>query len=356
MVINVDLSYFQKINNAYKTNNLRDVDLYEIKDAISDTFEDTIDYQVVTKRDNTTQGFLIVKQKKVDKKSIKAKPSETFNLGDSFKWNGLDWLVIEKDSDNKICNTGTIQRCNYTLPFQLNSSTIIYEPCIVTDNQTTVGVDSNNVITIPNVYKHFLVQYNEDTIKLLEDKRLFIDMKCENPSVYKITKIDRVIYMDGEHGLLYITCQKDSYNANTDNKDTLIADEYKGQDTPTPTPPSQSSGTAYMTHNNGNLYTSTDTLIVKEGKAASGMPVNAIFKNSDGNIVSDVIPAWSVDNFSNITIDEIKLSSVDDYPMRIIVSVNADDNLIGATFQLHLKDSDEKYTENILNCKVVSLY
>ena len=296
---------------------------------------------------------------KTDKSKYSCTPISTDDIihkGDKIIWGDNTYLVIEMNYDQDVYIDSTIQRCNYTLPFQLNSSTIIYEPCIVTDNQTTVGVDSNNVITIPNVYKHFLVQYNEDTIKLLEDKRLFIDMKCENPSVYKITKIDRVIYMDGEHGLLYITCQKDSYNANTDNKDTLIADEYKGQDTPTPTPPSQSSGTAYMTHNNGNLYTSTDTLIVKEGKAASGMPVNAIFKNSDGNIVSDVIPAWSVDNFSNITIDEIKLSSVDDYPMRIIVSVNADDNLIGATFQLHLKDSDEKYTENILNCKVTSLY
>jgi hypothetical protein len=115
-------------------------------------------------------------------------------------------------------------------------------------------------------------------------------------------------------------------------------------------------GTSYMTHNNGNLYADTDTLIVKEGKAAFGMPVNAVFKDAEGNVVDNVTPIWSVNNFNGITIDDIKLSPVDDYPNRINVSVVADDNLIGATFQLYLKDSDEKYTEHILNCKVTSLY
>jgi len=353
MVIDMNLSYFQKINNAYGTNNLRDVDLYEIKNAISSSFEDTIDYQVITKRDNTTQGLIIVKQKNVDKKSIKAKPSQSFNLGDIFKWNGLDWLVIEKDSDCKIYNTGTIQQCNYILPFQNDTSDIFQEPCIVTSVQNTDGVDENKVLTLPNDIRTVKVQYNDNTKKLCEDKRIILDMVRDKVMVYRITNIDTVTGMDGEHGLWILTCKADgSYSDTTDNK-TLRTCNYISPSTPTPPPTPTTSGSSFVAHNNGNLYVPTDVCSLREG--GTPMPFTAVFKDTSGNVLIGLTPTWTITNLNGITNADISITyDLINYPMRVYVQIASNTALIGATFKLHLVDSGNTLGSYDVNCKVVS--
>lgn len=349
MVISMNLSYFQKINNAYNTNNLRDVDLYEIKQAISDSFEDTIDYQVVTKRDNTKQGLLIVKEKNPYKKSIKAKPSETFNLGDDFKWNNLDWLVVEKDSDNKIYDTGIIQQCNYTLPFQLGTSIIIQEPCIVSDSQTTIGEDKNNVITVPDTLKHILIQCNSNTNKLVKGKRIFIDRVCDNPSVYEITKADRIVHMDGDNGLLYLTCNE-GQTTDKDRPDLLIAD-YIPSSTPTPSPTPTSSGSCTITMNNGTAYTTVQNIRI----GGTGNYFNALFKDTNGNVLTNLTPTWTLTDLNGITNSDIIMSTVDGYPLRIKVKIAYKTTLIGSSFKIHLIDSGNTLSSYDVSCKVVSL-
>ena len=337
----MELSYFQKINNSYKTLSYQESDLYDLKQEINDGFEKTIDYHSVLKRDNTKQDLLIIHDRNKQKKLIKSRPDEIIKNGECYIWNDCNWLTIEVDLDSQIYTSATIQRCNYTLPFQTDSSTIYNEPCIVESNQSSDGESSNKIITVPDNIKFILIQYNENTKKLVEDKRIIIDTVREKPMVYKITNIDTVTKMDGENGLWKLTCKADgSFNPETDNKDLKICNYISSTDIPTP--PTPSIGDCCITYKN--------VATIKIG--GTEKPFNVIYKDSNGiDITSTLTSVWSIQvpvGFEN----DIHFTPKDN-----LCGLRAEDNedLIGKTITLNVKSSDGAYSGS-LNVKVVSLY
>jgi hypothetical protein len=348
----MDLSYFQKINNAYQTNNKRDVDLHTIKDFITDSFEDSIDYQLLQKNGSDKQGLLVVKTKIDAKKAITAKPTETFNLGDKFQCFNYYWLVTSKDSDNKIMDTGIMKQCNYSLPFQLSDSTIVSEPCIVENLQNNIGIQQNITMTVPDKTVVVMIQYNDNTKQLFEGKRIFIDMVRKDANIYQINKIDNITKMDNGHGLLLMTCEsKGGAIKGVDSTDLLIANYY------TPVTPSiqssdSSSSQCFITHNNGDLYTNADVCSLCIG--GSPMPFNAAFKDNKGNIIPDIQPVWKFNNLVNISASDILLTYNDIYPLRAYIQINNNKNLKDATFDLILDDKDATIVSACVHCKVVS--
>jgi hypothetical protein len=325
------LSYFQKINNSYNTSSSQESDLYDIKQEINDGFEDTIDYHSVLKRDNTKQDLLIIHEKSSNKKSIKSRPNEIIKDGECYIWNNCNWLVTEVDTDSQLYTSAVMDKCNYILPFQLNSPTIYNEPCIVEDNQTTIGENQNTIITVPDTVKHILIQYNENTSKIEKGKRIFVDKVCASPSVYKITKIDRIKYMDGENGLLKLTCDESSIT-DGDRPDLLIAN-YVSTTIPT-------NGTCLITYSG-----SADI------KIGMTKVLTAVFKDGLGNILTDITPIWTVTKpvgyESYIT---YKTSG-----MTLTLTAVNKSTMIGQTVNVKLSNSDG--TENYsLDIKVVSLF
>ena len=78
----MDMSYFQKINNTYKSQSKQETDLYLLNRHVEECFADTIDYHVV-KRNGEPYELLIIKDTDGNtfKKKIKARPSDPF-----FSW------------------------------------------------------------------------------------------------------------------------------------------------------------------------------------------------------------------------------------------------------------------------------
>lgn len=273
--------------------------------------------------------------------------------GSKVLWKNVMWLIVSTLKDvGDAYKSAQIQQCNYILPFQNNTSDILQEPCIVETNKITDGVDENKILTLPNDIRTVKIQYNDNTKKLCEDKRIFLDMIRDKPRVYSITNIDTVTGMDGEHGLWILTCKADgSYSDTNDDKDLRICN-YILPSTPTPSPTPTTSGSSFVAHNNGNLYAPTDICSLREG--GTPMTFTALFQDGGGNTLTGLTPVWTISDLTGITASDITLiAPITDYPLRCTVQIAYNNALVGATFKLHLVDSGNTLTEFVLNCKVI---
>lgn len=91
----MDISYFQKINNTYKSSSKQESALYILNKHVDDHFSNTIDYHVVKKNDEPFE-LLIIKDTDGNshKKKIKSRHEDKFNLGDYIEWNGQKWIIM----------------------------------------------------------------------------------------------------------------------------------------------------------------------------------------------------------------------------------------------------------------------
>ena len=276
--------------------------------------------------------------------------TDFLTLGSKIYWKNKYWLLNDLNEDNDVFADGQIQKCNYVLPFQTTSTTIYNEPCIVIDatRSSSTGEDDGKVLTLTDTQALVYIQYNDKTKYLTEEKRIFLDQFTDKPKVYKITKADRISYMDGDKGLLQLTCDQEEYNSTTDSYEYKIADYISSDPTPTPTP--TPSGTCLITNTKDVVY--DYTLELKIG--GSPKPLVSAFKDADGNIV-DKTPIWSLDfGTSGLTVDNVHLTYNESYPTRCYLAVDNNVSFIGKEFSLKLNDSENLLSEFVLNLKVVS--
>ena len=351
--MSLDISYYRKISNSYNgTSNVtkKESEIYSLKKHIAETFNDSLDFHDDTLKNGVSQNFVVSYHTDSKKKKITAYPDDELNIGDMIDCFDLKWLVMELNADNTVFTKGVMQKCNYILPFQTNSSTIYNEPCIVlTQSEATSGEDQGSVITISDTQRVIYVQYNERTKYLIEGKRIFIDQNVSEPKVYKITKVDRICYMDGENGLWKLICDEDTVSKNNnDNKQLKIAD-YISTDTSTVST-STDTGSCYITNTSSVVYTATKEIKV----GGSKVPLMAQFKDASANIVSDVVPVWSLSGLTTEQLGFITLDSTT-YTDRVLVWVSNENSMIGITFILNLTTSDGLYGSAQLQCKAVSL-
>lgn len=275
---------------------------------------------------------------KTDKNKFSMSPvnhSDTVLLGDKVVWNNTKFLVTELSIDKDVYIDSIIQQCNYILPYQLGTSTIIQEPCIVEDTQITIGQRQGNIITVPNNMKRILVQYNSNTSQLKEGKRLFIDRVCDNPSVYEITKINRITYMDGDNGLIEFTLKAGSIDKTTDRPDLLIAN-YKSEDATIPTV------------NSATITSSDDKFTIKISGYQKEFDV--VYKDSDGNILSDIESIWNCVLPSGYE-SEFTFTTDND---KCYLTASRNIDLIGKIIKLSVSSQDGKYTDE-KDIKVVGI-
>lgn len=255
-------------------------------------------------------------------------------MGESFKWNGNYWLITDADVDSQIYHKCVCTLCNYMLNYQNESPEIFCEPCIISDNQTTVGQDQNKIITVPDTLKHVLIQYNSNTAQLQKGKRIFIDKQVENPSVYEITKIDRITHMIGEYGLLELTCEE-GQTTEKDRSDLLIADYISPV---SPAPPV--SDLCEITYSGSS-----------EIKVGTSKIFTAVFKDESGNVLTNVVPIWNV----IAPIGYESYVSFNEDGMSLTVTIDSNLDLIGQVITIKLSSVDNPDGVT-LDVKVVSLF
>lgn len=275
--------------------------------------------------------------------------TDTLILGSKVQWKDIYWLITELNLDDDVLIDGTIQQCNYTLPFQTTSSTIFYEPCIIVDATRTssTGESETKIITLSDTQRVVYIQYNENTKYLVEEKRLFIDQFADVLKTYKITNVDRVTYMNGSNGLLKLTCDV-SETTDKDNVALKIADYISTDPYIPPTP--TTAGASYITNTRDVVY--TQAVELKIG-GEFPKPFVALFKDVDGNAVEGISPKWGL--VLNAALEgKVHLTYNADYSNRAYVAVDDQNALIGETFSLVMTDIDETYKEFVVTCKVVS--
>lgn len=324
----MNISYFQKINNTYKSKSRQETDLYLLNRHVDECFADTVDYHVV-KRNGEPFELLIIKDtdNNTFKKKIKSRPSDKFNLGDYIEWNNQIWLVTLVDTDDKTYHSGYMYLCTVPLRWQ-NSEGKIIERYVYAEDFTKYsnGVTGNNTITIGDNQYGLTLPVDDETKKLKRDMRFPMDFDdSELPDIYKLTnrkvKLSDNQYF-GRGGTMIVTMSFDAFNPNDDKK-VILEDgqevwicNYNNSHTPLPPTPSEPDET-------------TDLRCVISGntnlKNGYRRTYTVTFTDTDENAVDwkNVDYKWKV-----VSDFDVKQTIADN---KITVSVN-DENLIGGSF------------------------
>ena len=331
----MDISYFQKINNSYKSKSRQETDLYLLNRHVERCFADTIDYDVV-KRNGKPYELLIIKDTDSNtfKKKIKARPSAPFNLGDYIEWNGQIWLITLLDTNEKTYHSGYMYLCTVPLRWQNSEGKIIERYAYSEDfTKYSTGVTGNNTIQIGENQYGLTLPIDGETRKIKRDMRFSIDFEdAEQPDVYDLT--NRKVNLNnneyfGRGGTMIVTMSFGAFNKDTDKrvamdngKEVWICD-YKEIDTNTDSllPPS--------TSQNPNETTDLSAVISgnKNLKIGFSRTYTVLFTDVDGNAVENVDFSWNV--VSDFTVEQ----SIDGNKIELKVD---DDSFIDESFILQI--------------------
>lgn len=334
----MDMSYFQKINNTYKSQSKQETDLYLLNRHVEECFADTIDYHVV-KRNGEPYELLIIKDTDGNtfKKKIKARPSAPFNLGDYIEWNGQIWLITLLDPNEKTYHSGYMYLCTVPLRWQ-NSEGKIIERFAYSEDFTkySSGTTGNNTITIGDNQYGLTLPVDDETRKLKRDMRFPIDFEdAEQPDIYELT--NRKVNLNnneyfGRGGTMVVTMSYDAFNKDKDKRvvmengnEVWICDYNEIDNTGTNTPSED------PTTPPENPNETTDLRVGIDGKETIRCGVTrtytALFTDLDGNAVEDVNFSWNV--VSDFTVEQ----NVDSNKIELKVD---DDSFIDESFILQL--------------------
>lgn len=187
----MDLCYFQKINNTFKSQSSQETDLFLLNRHVEDCFADSIDYHKV-KRNGEDFELIITKDTDSNtqkKKKIKSRPSQPFNLGDYIDWNGQIWLVTLLDTDDKTYHSGYMYLCTILLRYQ-NSKGELVERWSYAEDYTkySIGETGNSTIIVGDYQYGITVPSDEEMKKLKRGTRFVIDYDGNYPpDVYRLT-------------------------------------------------------------------------------------------------------------------------------------------------------------------------
>lgn len=333
----MDMSYFQKINNTYKSESRQETDLYLLNRHVDECFADTIDYHVV-KRNGEPFELIIIKDTDGNtyKKKIKSKHSTPFNLGDYIEWNNQIWLVTWLDPNEKTYHSGYMYLCTVPLRWQ-NSEGKIVERYAYSEDFTkySTGVTGNNTIQVGENQYGLTIPIDSETKKLRRDLRFPIDFEdAEQPDVYDLTNrkvnLNNYDYF-GRGGTMIVTLSYGAFNADKDKRvvmdngnEVWICDYREVDDTTDPTTP--------PTTDPENPDETTDLSISISGSKnlRCGYPrtYTATVTDKDGNAVE-----WNNTLSWNVDADFEVGQSVDGNEIELFVE---DELLVDSSFLLQV--------------------
>lgn len=249
------------------------------------------------------------------------------------------WLITGYPSYNGIYEKATLQLCQYNLRWQNTNGDIVERWCNVTSaSKYDIGENGNSTIVLSSDNLTLLLPDDNESLELY-GKRVFIDKNKTNPTkVYKITRIDDVLYDYGEHGgILAFIADKTELNLNVDRPDLRLCDYIEIDKT-----------------KKSNETTRLTAKITFKGKqefkiGGSTKILNGSFVDSDGNIITN-IGTWKI-----ITIDELipyLKYTIDGNTLKINV---LDTDLIDSKVRIMFSSTDNTIS-TYLDFDVVSMF
>lgn len=228
----MDIQYYMKLQNAYKTHNNRERNLSKINRYADRHFDDTFDTQDVLVNNKPMQ-LMVIKDTdgNVHKKKIKSRHSDVIHVGDYVKWNDQIWLITLLDPDDKTWNKGYMFLCTLLLRWQDESGKIIERFAYAEDyTKYSMGEFSNNYITVGDYQYGITLPVDEYTKKLNRNNRFVIDYEGNYPpDTYRLT--GKKIFLNDDSyfkkgGVFVATLSYSHFNKETDEL-ILLSDNVK---------------------------------------------------------------------------------------------------------------------------------
>ena len=319
MILAIDWDLYTKrlnINGSTK----RERDLNKLQNDIISKSVDSLSYKTVF-INNIERHLMIDKNTKLSTKSIKTLPNEKIDLGNLVVWNDINWLVTEIDLDDEVYTKGTISLCNWLFKWQDLSGNILTRNSVVLNaSQYNSGVDENKTLTLGSNQFMVYLPLDDDTLKLSYDKRVFIDNNYKIP--YKITRPDNVSTSYNGDGLIVLIMSQDVLS-DGDRPDLGLCNYFE--------PVIQPSTTCEIT------YANSPTIYV----GGNAKTFTTIFKDSEGNILTDISAIWSTD----ISVaDQTKILFTDKGNNTCTLKAINDMSLIGKVVRLSVTDINNIYS------------
>lgn len=281
--MSVDWLLYEKLLGNGMATDQREVKINESVNAFVSGMVDDPAYQKDAKVNGETTPIIASRESKIVC-SIKAAPSTDIHIGDMIECFGEHWIVVELYADKVGIINGEMWLCNNILRFQNRSIVINSRHCVVDDGTYSKKTTDPDAYVMANTYKVYITIDNE-TQQMFVDKRLSFG-QIYSASGEKILEVYKIIGMDvksknfgeGSH-LMVLTVQRDVYDKNADNLDENICDVFvDNEDVETP----EVAGSCVLTGG--------DTI-----RLGTSRKYTARFTDSDGNIILDATPVWTID-------------------------------------------------------------
>lgn len=189
-----------------------------VYDGETETFETEIPVKAIIQNETVdayTQGWV---------RQILSKISDKISDYKYVRYDGHLWLITTMPSDNTIYDKAVLHECNYTLKWQDKDRNIVYYPCFIQNaTEYSIGVErAENVLHVPYTQLMAWMAVDELSLSIDRDMRYFIDIRKENPAVYKVTSTNHVPHSYGENRMMKIIFTEDILNPDTDRPDLML--------------------------------------------------------------------------------------------------------------------------------------
>lgn len=299
--------------------------------------------------DGEERNLVITASTELFYKKINAMPNEYIYCGQTVIWNDTYWLITHADTEDEIYQRGLMYKCNVCLKWQDETGEIHVRYGYCEDiSQFAAGVVEAKVLNSLQFTLKIKLPLDKDTVKIRRDKRFLIDVVTNEPNAYIVTQrnvitenfhpqnIQEGYEFDGKDKILYLTLSQTQLSEK-DNKELLIADYFM----PEKDDISESVADCFITYKNEPKI-----------KIGGGYKVfNAVFKDTNGDIIENIEPVWSVkiipefEKFFEIIVDENN---------NLKIKAQDSTEIVGSYIEIYLKDKDDKYSSS-LKVKVVNL-
>ena len=301
--------------------------------------------------DGEERNLIVTASTELFYKKISTMPDEHIYCGQTVLWNNTYWLITHTDTEDEVYQRGLMYKCNVCLKWQDEAGKIHVKYGYSEDvSQFAAGVVEAKILNSLQFVLKIKIPLDKDTVKIRRDKRFLIDVVTDEPNAYIVTQrnvitenfhpqdIREGYEFDGKDKILFLTLSQTQLSEK-DNTQLMIADYFKPKDD-------------IDTPDGSIIECSITYKNEPKVKAGGGYKTfNAVFKDTDGNIIKNIKPIWSVkvipefEKYFDIIVDN-----------NDVLKIKAEDttDIVGSYIEISLKDKEEKYNSS-LKVKVVNL-
>ena len=333
--MSVDISYFKTIQNASGCKNQKEQKVAYVRNRFAKDFDSMFGVVHDAERNGVDQDFVIATTKEKNKCAIFTRPNELLNIGDIIFWNGLHWLVIDKDFQDTVYNSGTIVRCNRTIKWQNQRTGEIIERWCLCTKPYTSNVDNGNIVSVSNREYKIQIPYDSETELIDLGKRFYLEVINGKPKSYAVTSVDTLTnrYQDigNNSGFIVWNLTQDQAGEDDDNSELMICNYIN---------PSE------IISKRGHIEVSGNPDLMVGG--ASHSYVVKFYKN-DGILDSTVVSEWTVTPPSCGGIHYNNDGNV------LVIYADDSTSLIGESVLMSVRDVNHVYEPYVftVNCMVI---